>query len=167
MGQLLLPLFSNDTKMITPVLGVCKKADTVYYLLSGLPIHSHLESDLKKFRYVTSNLILKGLCKNCDIARTFHVSPQSVKRYKKILSEQGDEAFFREDLRRGRSHKLLPDVLKRIQAKLDKGQSNYSIAKEENISEGAIRYAISKGKLKKKQQKQTNKAIPKPEAKEQ
>ena len=150
MGQLLLPLFPDDTKMITPVLGVRKQGDTVYYLLSGMPIHSHLESDLNKFRYVTSDLILQGLCRNCDIARAFNISPQTVKRYKKILSEQGEEAFFREDLRRGRSHKLLPDVLKRIQAKLDKGQSNNSIAKEENISEGSIRYAIGKGSLKKK-----------------
>ncbi len=150
MGQLLLPLFPDDTTMITPVLGVRKKDDTVYYLLSGMPIYSHLESDLNKFRYITSNLILQGLCKNCDIARTFHVSDQSVKRYKKKLSEKGEEAFFREDLRKGRSHKLLPDVVKRIQEKLDKGQSNYSIAKEENISEGAIRYAIGKGYLKKK-----------------
>lgn len=119
-------------------------------MLSGMPIFSHEEGDLNRFRYITSNLILQGLCKNRDIVKTFHVSSQSVHRYKKILSEQGEAPFFSEDGRKGRSHKLLPAVLERIQAKLDKGQSNYSIAKEEGISEGSIRYAIGKGYLKKK-----------------
>lgn len=150
MGQLLLPLFPSDTKMITRILGVRQQDDQIFYMLSGMPIYSHGKGDMNKFRYITSQMIIQGLCKSSEIARTFHVSPQSVKRYKKILSEQGEQYFFREDLRRGRSHKLLPDVLERIQEKLDKGQSNYSIAKEENISEGSIRYAIRKEYLKKK-----------------
>jgi hypothetical protein len=150
MGQLLLPLFPEDTEMITPVLGVRKQDQEVHYLLSGMPIYTHGEHELNKFRYISSHLILQGLCKNCDIARVFHVSADSVRRNKKLLSEQGEEAFFRKDLRRGKSHKLLPDVLERIQAKLDQGQSNYSIAKEEGLSEGSIRYALSKGRLKKK-----------------
>jgi hypothetical protein len=150
MGQLLLPLFSADAKMITSVLGVHKRGDEVYYLLSGMPIYSHFEYERNKFHYITSHLILQGLCKNKDIVRTFHVSSQSVQRYKKILSEQGEEYFFRPDLRKGKSHKLLPDVLERIQGKLDQGKSNYSIAKDEGISEGSIRYALGKGYLKKK-----------------
>lgn len=150
MGQLLLPLFPEDTEMITPVLGVRKEDQTVYYLLSGMPIYSHEEHELNKFRYISSHLISQGLCKNRDIVRVFHVSTDSVRRNKKLLSEHGEEAFFRKDLRKGKSHKLLPDVLERIQSKLDQGQSNYSIAKEEGISEGSIRYALSKGRLKKK-----------------
>ena len=147
---MLLPIFPDDTEMITPVLGVRRQNQVVHYLLSGMPIYSHGEYELNKFRFISSHLVLQGLCKNCDIARVFHVSADSVRRNKKLLSEQGEEAFFREDLRKGKSHKLLPDVLERIQSKLDQGQSNYSIAKEEGISEGSIRYALSKGRLKKK-----------------
>lgn len=150
MGQILLPLFPEDTEMITPTLGVRKQDGTVYYLHSGMPIYSHGEHELNKFRYITSNLILQGLCRNCDISRTFQVSTDSVRRYKKILDTEGEEAFFRKDLRQGKSHKLLPDVLQRIQDKLNTGQSAYSIAKEESISEGSIRYAIGLGRLKKK-----------------
>lgn len=150
MGQLLLPLFSEDTEMITPSLGVRKQSGTVYYLHSGMPIYSHGEHELNKFRFITSNLILQGLCKNCDISRAFHVSSDSVRRYKKILATEGEEAFFSKELRHGKSHKLLPDVLQRIQDKLDIGQSSYSIAKQEGISEGSIRYAIKQGRLKKK-----------------
>lgn len=150
MGQILLPLFPADSKMITPTLGVREVDGTVYYLHSGMPIFSHLSGDLNMFRYITSNLILQGLCSNQDIVNTFNVSVDSVSRWKKRLSEQGEKSFFKEEARHGRSHKLLPDVLDRIQARLDAGKSNYAIAKEEGISEGSIRYAITLGRLKKR-----------------
>jgi transposase len=150
MGQLLLPLFPVDSTMITPTLGVREVDGTVYYLHSGMPIFSHLSGDLNMFRYITSNLILQGLCSNQDIVDTFHVSTDSVARWKKRLSEQGEQSFFKEEARHGRSHKLLPEVLDRIQGKLNEGKSNYSIAKQEGISEGSIRYAIKLGRLKKR-----------------
>jgi hypothetical protein len=149
MGQLLLPIFPHDTRMITLTLGVREQNDFVYYLHSGMPIFSHEKGDLKKFRYITSNFILQGLCSNQDIVDTFHVSTDSVRRWKRLLSEQGEQAFFIDETRHGWSHKLLPDVLVRIQGKLDKGQSVNSIAKEECLSEGSIRAAIKLGRLKK------------------
>ena len=151
MGQLLLPLFPIDTQMITRTLGVRESNGTVYYLHSGVPIFSHETGDLNNFRYITSNLILQGLCSNQDIAGTFHVSLDSVRRWKDKLYQEGDGAFFNQEARHGRSHKLLPEVLERIQAKLDLGQSGYSIAKSEGISEGSIRYAVGLGRLKKNQ----------------
>lgn len=150
MGQLLLPIFPFDTQMITITLGVREQNGIVYYLHSGMPIFSHESGDLTMFRYITSNLLLQGLCKNQDIVDTFHVSIDSVRRWKRRLKEEGEEVFFGTETRHGRSHKLLPDVLERIQLKLDTGQSMYSIAKEEKISEGSIRYAIGLGRLKKK-----------------
>ncbi len=149
MGQLLLPIFPADTRMITLTLGVREHEGTVFYLHSGVPIYSHESEDLTKFRYITSNLILQRLCTNQDIADTFHVSTDSVRRWKRKLLEEGEGAFFKEETRHGRSHKLLPNVLERIQGQLDQGRSCYSIAKGEGISEGSIRYAISLGRLKK------------------
>lgn len=151
MGQLLLPIFPSDTRMINMALGVREHEGTVYYLHSGVPVFSHSSDDLTMFRFITSNLILQGRCTNQEIADTFHVSTDSVRRWKKKLLEEGDGAFFKEEARHGRSHKLLPNVLKRIQGQLDQGRSSYSIAKEEGISEGSIRYAINLGRLKKNQ----------------
>jgi transposase len=137
--------------MITPTLGVREEKGAIYYLHSGVPIFSHDSGDLNMFRYITSNLILQGLCKNQDIVDTFHVSVDSVSRWKKKLSEEGEKSFFKSETRHGRSHKLLPHVLDRIQKKLDDGKSAYSIAKEEGITEGSIRYAFKLGRLKKSQ----------------
>ena len=77
------------------------------------------------------------------------MSTDSASRWKKKLAEQGEVIFFKEESRHGRSHKLLPDVLDRIQRKLDEKRNASSIAKEEGISEGSIRYAIRLGRLKK------------------
>lgn len=149
MGQLLLPIFPHDTCMITLTLGVREQDGFVFYLHSGMPIFSHEKGDLKKFRYITSNLILQGLCTNHDIVDTFHVSTDSVRRWKNLLHDKGEQAFFIDETRHGWSHKLLPDVLLRIQGKLNAGQSVNSIAKEEGLSESGIRAATKDGRLKK------------------
>ena len=150
MGQLLLPIFPQGTQMINMTLGVREHDGTVFYLHSGVPIFSHVPEDLTMFRFITSNLILQGRCTGQEIADTFHVSSDSVRRWRKKLGEEGEAAFFKGESRHGRSHKLLPNVLDRIQGQLDQGRSSYSIAKGEGISEGSIRYAISLGRLKKK-----------------
>lgn len=150
MTQILLPLFPEEIELITPSLGVCKQEDLVVYFHSGMPIYSHQPEELNKFRFITSNFVLQGLCRGTDIQRVFHVSSDSIRRWKKRLSEEGEEVFFQKEQRQRRSHKLTPEVLTRIQEKLDKGQSVNSIAKEECLSEGSIRYAIKQGRLKKR-----------------
>ncbi len=149
MAQLLLPLFPTDTEYLTPTLGVFSKEAFVYYLHNGIAIFSHSSGDLNRFRYVSSHLLIQGLCQNIDIERVFHVSTDSVRRWKKKLSELGESAFFSPVIAHSSSHKLLPDVLLRIQAKLDEGLSVNGIAKKEKISEGSIRYGIKQGRLKK------------------
>jgi hypothetical protein len=42
-------------------------------------------------------------------------------------------------------------VLEKAQKAIDAGKSNCSVARELNVSEGALRYALKTGKLKKKQ----------------
>ncbi|MDR2086680.1 MAG: hypothetical protein LBP72_05840, partial [Dysgonamonadaceae bacterium] len=64
MSQLLLPLFPSDSHLLTPSLAVYEHKEYVYYLHCGMPIYSHHKNDMTKFRYVTSSLVLQGLCKN-------------------------------------------------------------------------------------------------------
>ena len=148
--QLLLPIFPVDTTFITPTLGVGQSGSIVTYLHSGAPIFSHAAEDHKSFRYITSKMILQGLCSRMDIADCFHVSYDSVKRYVKKLDKLGDSAFFTSDKRKGSCYKLLPAVIERMQRHLDAGKNNCEIARLEGVSEGAVRYAIRKGVLKKK-----------------
>ena len=149
--QLLFPLFPDDVKLITTSLGIFSKEGIVSYLHCGVPVYSHKSEDLKSFRYITSKFILQGLCRKIDISRCFGVSYDSVNRYVKKLRELGDTDFFAKDNRRGSCSKLVPEVLSRMQAYLEAGKNNSEIARIEFVTEGAVRYAIKKGFLKKSQ----------------
>jgi hypothetical protein len=148
--QLLLPIFPPDAKMINDVIGVQERDGIVQYLISGMPMYTHSTEDLQAFRFITSNFIHNGLCKNVDIERTFGVSEDSVRRALHKLETQGETGFFGQEARHGNAHKIIGAKRERIQEKLDKGQSGYSIAKEEGIGESSIRYAIKQGYLKKR-----------------
>lgn len=147
--QLLLPIFPVQTTLITPSVGVYKLDGIIQYLVNGLPVYSHGNEDHDAFRFITSNFIHQGLCRKVDIERAFGVSEDSVSRaYKKFLAK-GEAGFFGPDARHGKAHKIVGDRRERIQSKLNKGQSVYSIAKQEGVMESAIRYGIKQGYLKK------------------
>lgn len=149
--QLLLPLFTEDTQMVTENLGVFQAYDGfVYYLHSGVPIYTHHKDNLKTFQYITSQMIDNGRCTQGEIVKAFHVSSDSVRRALKLFQEHGAEGFFGGDNRKGTAYRLTDPVLEKAQKMLDAGMSNNAIAKKLKVTEGAIRYAIKKSKLKKK-----------------
>jgi hypothetical protein len=156
--QLLLPIFPIKTKLITESLGVYERDGIIFYLHCGVPIHQHHKDDMNNFRFVTSHLVRQKMCRQTDIVRVFGVSEDSVSRYYKKYETEGESAFFGKDNRSGKRHKLIGERLERVQAALDKGESVYGTAKKEGVSEGALRYAIIKGYLKKTKQT-TNKKI--------
>jgi hypothetical protein len=147
----MLPVYPVGTEMISSNLGVGRKDGLVIYFHGGMPIYSHLESDYRSFRFITSKFILQGLCRKVDISDCFHVTYDSVKRYVRRLEECGDSGFFTNDKRNGGSrYKLLPEVIDRMQRYLDDGKSNSEIARLEHVTEGAVRYSIRTGVLKKR-----------------
>lgn len=147
--QLLLPIFPVNTKLINSSVGVYEREGIVQYLINGLPVYSHSKDDNDAFRFITSNFIHQGLCRNVDIERAFGVSEDSVSRALKKFETKGEAGFFGPDARHGSAHKIVGDRRERIQSKLDKGQSVYSIARQEGVRESAIRYGIKQGYLKK------------------
>ena len=156
--QLLLPIYPKEAWLISDLLGVYEHDGIVQYLVSGMPVYCHPKEDEKAFRFITSNFIHQGLCRNVDVERGFNVSESSVQRNYKIFLEKGEAGFFGEDARHGHSHKIVGERRIRMQEKLDRGQSVNSIAKEEGVREGAIRYAIKQGYLRKKVDTQTTQA---------
>jgi hypothetical protein len=148
--QLKLPIFPKGTQMVSDQLGVYIQDGLVQYIINGLPAYSHTLSDLNSFRYITSNFIHQGLCRKVDVQRAFSLSEDSVGRAYKKFNEEGADGFFGIDARKGKAYKITGELRLRIQGKLDKGQSNYSIAKEEGVQESAIRYGLKQGYLVKK-----------------
>lgn len=81
--QILLPLFPAEATMVNNRIGVQKKDKTVYYFSGSMPIFNHSESDIDSFRFITSQLITNGVCKQKEIVNCFGVSDISVKRWVK------------------------------------------------------------------------------------
>ena len=148
--QLILPIFPREARMISPLLGVIEREGLIQYIANGLPIYSHDKDNLAVFRVVTCNFIEQGLCRSSEVARCFGIADDSVRKQLARYRKGGEQAFFMEGGSENKSHKMRGELLKRIQSKLDKGQSNNSIAIQEGIREGTIRYAIQMGRLKKK-----------------
>ncbi len=65
--QLLLQIFPSDTTLLNANVGVYERDGIVQYLVNGLPVYSHAKDDNDAFRYITSNFIYQGLCRNVDI----------------------------------------------------------------------------------------------------
>lgn len=148
--QLQLPFFPTECTMISDLVGCCKRDGQVQYIVNGLPIAAHVESDLAAFRFITSNFIHQKLCKKSEIIAAFHVSADGVNRYlKKFLADGGDAILGNTIRKSSNSHKLFGDKLVKAQQGLDRGESMNSIAKKLKVTEGAIRYQVRTGVLKK------------------
>ena len=148
--QLSLPLFTSDTTLISHNVGVFINDGIVHFLINGLPIYAHAESDLQAFKFFISNLVHRGLCKKVEIQRAFHVSSDYVNRACRTFEKEGEAGFFKPDIRHGYCHKLVGENVLKAQQLLDEGQSNCEIGRRCNVAESTIRYAIKQGYLKKK-----------------
>jgi len=148
--QMQLPIFPTNTKLINYHVGVFEKDDFVYYLHNGSPIFCHHKDDMNNYRFITGNLVNTGLCTPIEIARALGVSNRNIQRYAKTLREKGSDWFFNRPDNRGTCYKVTGDVLSRAQEMIDDFYSVSDVAKLLGVTEGALRYHIKKGTIKKK-----------------
>jgi hypothetical protein len=85
--QIFLPIFPTEATLINNLLGVQQHEESVYYFNGSMPIFTHHEKDIDSFRFITSQFIMNGNCKQVDIVNCFGVSPISVKRWVKRYRE--------------------------------------------------------------------------------
>lgn len=146
--QLYVPIFPKDSKMISATVAVKEEDDMVHYIANGLPFYCHGVKELEAFRQVICLLVQQGLCRRCEIVRCFCVTDDLVGKALRIYRKEGHSGFYNQTRKR-KANKLHGKLLEDIQKKLDTGQSINSIAKEEGVTEGAIRYQIKVNSLKK------------------
>lgn len=80
--------------MVNNLIGVQERNGTVYYFNGSMPIFMHSENDIDSFRYISSQLIVNGVCKQKDIVNCFGVSLVSVKRWVKRYRESKELSDF-------------------------------------------------------------------------
>ena len=148
--QMQLPIFPSSTKLINSDVGFFEKDDFVYYLHNGSPIYCHATHDLNGYRYIAANLVATKLCKPSELARALGVSSRNIQRYAKTLREKGADWFFSREEKRGDAHKLTGAMLKEAERLIDEFYSVVDVARIFGVTEGALRYHIKKGNIKKK-----------------
>lgn len=145
-----LPIFPQTTKLINSNVGIFERDDFVYYLHNGSPIYCHEKNDLNSYRYILANLVVTGLCSPIDLARALGVSNRNIQRYAKTLREKGTDWFFKKEEKRGDAYKLTDEKLAEAQKLISKFYSVVDVARLLGVTEGALRYHIKKGTIKKK-----------------
>lgn len=148
--QMQLPVFPSTTKLINSNVGFFGKDDFVYYLHNGSPIFCHANHDLNSYRYIMANLVVTKLCTPGELAKALGVSNRNIQRYAKTLREKGTDWFFSREEKRGDAHKLTDDMLGEAQRLINNFYSVVDVAKLLGVTEGALRYHIRKGNIKKK-----------------
>jgi len=148
--QMQLPIFPTSTKLINAYVGFKKEDDFVYYLHNGSPIFCHREDDLNSYRYITANLVVNGLCGCAELADAIGVSRRNIERYAKSLREKGSDWFLKREERRGQSYKLTDEMKQKAEELIGEYYSVSDVAKMLGVTEGALRYQIKKGAIKKK-----------------
>jgi predicted transcriptional regulator len=148
--QMQLPIFPQSTKLINSNVGFFEKDDIIYYLHNGSPIYCHDKNNLNSYRYITANLVVTKLCTPAEVAKALGVSNRNIQRYSKALREKGTDWFFSREEKRGDAHKLTKEMLSEAQKLIDKFYSVVDVGRLLGVTEGALRYHIKKGNIKKK-----------------
>jgi predicted ArsR family transcriptional regulator len=148
--QMQMPFFPTNTKLINSTLGYFEKDGTVFYLHNGLPIYIHAVNDMNYYRFVSATLVENGLCTISELAQALCVNEKNIQRYVQSLRLKGAKWFFNREEKRGQCYKLDSTKFERAQEALYKEVPVRQIAKELQVTEGALRHHIRTGKLKKK-----------------
>ena len=148
--QMQLPIFPGTTKLVNACVGFKKEDDFVYYLHNGSPIFCHHENDLNSYRYILANLVVNGLCGCSELADALGVHRRNVERYSKSLREKGSDWFLKRVEKRGQCHKLTDEMKQKAEELIKEFYSVADVARLLGVTEGALRYHIRKGTIKKK-----------------
>lgn len=149
--QMQLPLFPRTTKLINASLGFRKDAEQmVFYLHNGSPIFCHQASDLNNYRYILANLVENRLCTIKELSAALGVNRRNIERYVSTLRQKGPDWFFNREEKRGDCYKLNEEKLQKAERLIHEFYSIADVARILGVTEGALRYHIKKGTIKKK-----------------
>jgi len=149
MPQLQLPIFPAGMTLITCELGVECREGTVTYFNGCMPVFSHGVDDLRTFRMITSQFVVNGNARQCEIARAFGIPKVSVKRAVRRYRDRGVAGFY--EPRRGRGPVVLTaEVLERLQDLLDAGIAKAEAARELELKPDTVAKAVRCGRLREK-----------------
>ena len=153
MAQLILPLFEEGVRLITPTLGYEKRDGVLYYFHGGLPILMHDEDDVASFRAAVCQFVELGACSQMEIVRAFGIPAISVKRWVKKFRAEGPGGFYPRAVSARKPRVLTEEVVARAQELADEGRSVREIAETLGLKADTVGKAFSAGRLRRAEKK--------------
>ena len=147
MPQIQLPIFPAGTEEINRNVGVHCKDGKVVYIHGHLPVYQHETSNLKQFRFFTSQLIDTGAVKTGEVAKAFGVPLATVKRFLKVYREEGPEGFFSSGSVIRSASKLTAEIKQQAQQLLAEGQPVAEVGRQLNVLPTTLHKAIRSKRL--------------------
>lgn len=105
---------------------------------------------MNSYRYITANLVNTGLCKSSELADALGVNRRNIERYVKSLREKGSDWFLKRETKRGQAHTITDEMKEKAEKLINEFYSVSDVARMLGVTEGALRYHIKNGTIKKK-----------------
>jgi len=140
-----LPLLPMDAQEISKSLAILKDGERIVFFNAAGPIYSCLSSDRTGLRLGAVTVIHQGLAGVAALARALDLHRTTLFRDLKKFGQSGVRGLV--EKRRGPKgpHVLTTDVQRRVQRRLDRGDSIRSTAASVGVSERGLRHAIKRG----------------------
>ena len=145
--QTILPIIPEGATSINDVLAVVQNENTWEYFFGIWPIYSHEADNVSAFRYICAQLIISGVCRQCELVKTLGTNRKRLNRAVKQLNERGIGSFFQRADRPSRGTVLTPEKLAQAQALLNSNVDRRSVCDELYVDYSTLSKAIGDTRL--------------------
>lgn len=146
MLQSCIPFLPKGAEIINEHMAIYRHDGQIEFYTASGPIYSCSEDDRYALRLSQGILIQQGLVSAAQLAKALGINRSTIYRNSKKYKEGGPTALIIDKSNR-EAYKLTEKRRKAVQALIDQGHTLKSAAKEVEVSEGCIRYAIRKGTI--------------------
>ncbi len=142
-----LPVLPDGAIRVGAELAMTRSDGVLTFWNASGPVFQCDEDDIAGIRRALVMFTEMGLAKATTLADVLGVHRNTAHRWQKRFKEEGPAGL--DPVKRGPrgGHKLRDGRLAEAQGHLDEGRSNREVAKQVGVSEGAIRNALKKGRL--------------------
>lgn len=148
--QARLPFHPAEAVEVNETVSFKDDGGSIGYFAAGVPFFMHDHGDDVGRRVAVTQLIALGLAKQNELSAALGVARTTLYRQRRRLEQAGVSGLVDEKPGPKAPHKLKGEVLERAQRMLDEGKSKNATAKALCVSEGTIRNAILRGRLREK-----------------
>ena len=147
MQQQILILNPGNASPINENVYVTRGDDKWIYYHYGHPIYCHPAGFHRDFYLILAQLIDNGLCRECEILKTFGIPKRTLNNWRNKYAKGGVAAFFSSPNRRTGGTILTSDVLADVQILFNEGNSYSDVSSQLEIRECTLRKAVQDGRL--------------------